>query len=165
MKGGKRRPGTEPGPCRHRRPRGTEDARSQPCLMRAEHGNPVGVRSRCDRSRRWRKRPCRPGFPLPFGRRPWLLGHPVPAGEFSSPRGRQTLAPCTATLRRRRSASFSACFQAWTVSRTINAVWQRGGLICPGGGLMQTILVRSVGRDELMRTTYDRLQDVAVPSL
>lgn len=29
-------------------------------------------------------------FPLPFGRRPWLLGHPVPAGDFRSPHGRPT---------------------------------------------------------------------------
>ena len=31
-------------PCGHHRPRGTEGTQSQPCLMRAEHGNPVGVR-------------------------------------------------------------------------------------------------------------------------
>ena len=30
------------------------------------------------------------GFPLPFGRRRSLLGHPVPAGELSSPYGRPT---------------------------------------------------------------------------
>ena len=30
------------------------------------------------------------GFPLPFGSRRWLLGHPVPAGELSSPYGRPT---------------------------------------------------------------------------
>jgi hypothetical protein len=30
--------------CRHRCPRGTEDARSQLCLMRAERGNPARVR-------------------------------------------------------------------------------------------------------------------------
>jgi hypothetical protein len=32
-------------------------------------------------------------FPLPFGRRRSLLGHPVPAGELSSPRGRLTGRP------------------------------------------------------------------------
>ena len=32
----------------------------------------------------------RDGFPLPFGHRHSLLGHPVPAGELGSPRGRLT---------------------------------------------------------------------------
>jgi hypothetical protein len=31
-------------PLEHRRPRGKESAQTQPCLMRAEHGNPVVVR-------------------------------------------------------------------------------------------------------------------------
>src|SRR5215218_1981858 len=30
------------------------------------------------------------GFPLPFGHRHWLLGHPVPARDFRSPHGRPT---------------------------------------------------------------------------
>jgi hypothetical protein len=38
----------------------------------------------------WRSGLFRPGFLLPFGRRPSLLGHPVPATEFSSPYGRLT---------------------------------------------------------------------------
>jgi len=39
---------------------------------------------------RLEERSCRPGFLLPFGRRPSLLGHPVPATEFGSPYGRLT---------------------------------------------------------------------------
>jgi hypothetical protein len=39
---------------------------------------------------RLEERPFRPGFLLPFGRRPSLLGHPVPATEFGSPYGRLT---------------------------------------------------------------------------
>jgi hypothetical protein len=31
-----------------------------------------------------------PGFPLPFGRRRSLLGHPIPAGELGPPHGRLT---------------------------------------------------------------------------
>jgi hypothetical protein len=55
----------------------------------------------------WRKRSSRPGFPLPFGCRPSLLGHPVPARELGSPYGRLTGAwhrtltgfPCSARVR------------------------------------------------------------------
>jgi hypothetical protein len=36
------------------------------------------------------QRPQRPGFLLPFGHRHSLLGHPVPARDFSSPYGRPT---------------------------------------------------------------------------
>jgi hypothetical protein len=39
---------------------------------------------------RLEQRSWRPGFLLPFGRRPSLFGHPVPATEFGSPYGRFT---------------------------------------------------------------------------
>ena len=41
----------------------------------------------------WRGRPSCPGFPLPFGRRHSLLGHPMPAGELGPPYGRLTGRP------------------------------------------------------------------------
>ena len=38
----------------------------------------------------WRRRPTCPGFPLPFGCRRSLLGHPMPAEELGPPCGRLT---------------------------------------------------------------------------
>ncbi len=38
----------------------------------------------------WRRRQSCPGFPLPFGCRHSLLGHPIPAGELGLPHGRLT---------------------------------------------------------------------------
>jgi hypothetical protein len=48
------------------------------------------VSGRLSETTAWRRRPSRPGFPLPFGRRRSLLGHPVPAEELGPPRGRLT---------------------------------------------------------------------------
>ena len=51
---------------------------------------PGPVSGRLSGTTGWRSRPSCPGFPLPFGRRHSLLGHPIPAGELGPPHGRLT---------------------------------------------------------------------------
>jgi hypothetical protein len=47
------------------------------------------VSGRLSETAAWSASRC-PGFPLPFGHRHWLLGHPVSARELGSPYGRLT---------------------------------------------------------------------------
>ena len=51
---------------------------------------PGPVSGRLSATATWRRQPSRPGFPLPFGYRHSLLGHPLPAEEFGPPCGRPT---------------------------------------------------------------------------
>jgi hypothetical protein len=57
-------------------------------LFRAGPRGPVSGRLSTTTS--WRGWSGSRGFPLPFGGRRWLLGHPVPAGELGVPHGRLT---------------------------------------------------------------------------
>ena len=60
------------------------------CFRSRAHGLVSGQLSRTGHLE---EQPYRPGFLLPFGRRPSLLGHPVPARGLGSPYGRLTGTP------------------------------------------------------------------------